>query len=160
MPGTYSQLYVHIIFAVQHRNAVIDISWEERLYQYITAVIQNKGQKMIAINGMPDHLHLFVGIKPNCNVSDLVREVKKASNDFINEKKLTKSKFNWQEGYGAFSYSQSQIGTVAEYVMNQKNHHRKKTFETEYHQLLEKFKIDYKEEYLFDWFDLTNANRA
>jgi putative transposase len=151
MPGTYSQLYVHIVFAVQQRNALIDISWEERLYQYITAVIQNKGQKMIAVNGMPDHIHLFVGMKPNCNVSDLVREVKKASNDFINEKKLTKFRFNWQEGYGAFSYSQSQIGAVAEYVMNQKNHHRKKTFETEYRQLLENFKIDYKNEYLFDW---------
>ena len=106
---------------------------------------------MIAVNGMPDHVHLFVGMKPNYNVSDLVREVKKASNDFINEKKLTKVRFNWQEGYGAFSYSQSQIAVVSNYVMNQKTHHRTKTFEMEYRQLLESFKIEYKNEYLFDW---------
>ena len=156
MPGTYTQLYVHIVFAVQHRNALIDKSWEERLYQYITAIVQNKGQKMIAVNGMPDHIHLFVGLKPNYNVSDLVREIKKASNDFINEKKLTKAKFKWQEGYGAFSYSQSQIATVANYVINQKNHHEKKSFEMEYRQLLESFRIEYKNEYLFDWIDPSN----
>jgi REP element-mobilizing transposase RayT len=154
MPGTFSQLYVHIVFAVQSRNALINSSWEERLYQYITAIVQNKGQKMIAINGMPDHIHLFVGMKPNFNVSDLVREVKKASNDFINEKAFTKVRFNWQEGYGAFSYSHSQVSTVANYVMNQKNHHRKKTFEMEYQQLLKTFEIDYKNEYLFDWIEL------
>lgn len=104
MASTYSQIYIQIVFAVKHREALISYDWEERLYQYITGIVQNKGQKMIAINGMPDHIHLFIGMKPSCCLSDLVREIKKSSNDFINENKLSKYKFNWQEGFGAFSY--------------------------------------------------------
>lgn len=105
MSGTYSQIYIQIVFAVQNRDCMIDSSWEERLYQYITGILQNKGQKMIAINGMPDHIHLFIGLKPSCCLSDLIREIKKSSNEFINENKFLKCKFNWQDGYGAFSYS-------------------------------------------------------
>lgn len=147
--STFSQIYIQIVFAVKNRDALISPSWEDRLYQYITGIVQNKGQKMLAINGMPDHIHIFIGMKPNCCLSDLVREVKKASNEMINENKLSKFKFNWQEGYGAFSYSHSQIDTVAKYVMNQKKHHKKQTFHDEYIDFLKKFEIEYDEKYLF-----------
>ena len=149
--STFSQIYIQVVFAVKNRDAMIDLSWEERLYQYITGIVQNKGQKMLAINGMPDHIHFFIGMKVNCCLSDLVREVKKASNDMINDNKLSKFRFNWQEGYGAFSYSHSQIDNVVKYVMNQKEHHRKISFKEEYIDFLKKFEIEYDEKYLFDW---------
>lgn len=151
MPSTFSQIYIQIVFAVQNRDALIDSIWEERLYQYITGIVQNKGQKLIAINGMPDHLHVFIGMKPSCCLSDLIREIKKSSNEFINENKLSRFKFNWQEGYGAFSYSHSQIDNVYKYVMNQKEHHKKATFKEEYIDFLKKFEIQYDEKYLFEW---------
>ncbi|MGB9694288.1 MAG: IS200/IS605 family transposase, partial [Fervidobacterium sp.] len=115
MAGTFSQIYIQIVFAVQNREAMISASWEEELYKYITGIVRNKGQKMLAINGMPDHIHLFIGMKPSCCLSDLVREIKKSSNEFIAEKKFSNFKFNWQEGYGAFSYSHSQIDAVVKY---------------------------------------------
>jgi putative transposase len=149
--STYSQIYIQIVFAVKNRDALIDVSWEERLYQYITGIVQNKGQKMIAINGMPNHIHIFIGLKPSCCLSDLVREIKKSSNEFIAENKLIAHKFNWQEGFGAFSYSHSQIDSVYKYVMNQKEHHNKVTFKEEYVDFLKKFEISYDEKYLFDW---------
>ncbi|OWY25775.1 transposase [Sphingobacteriales bacterium UPWRP_1] len=149
--STFSQIYIQVVFAVKHREALIAYSWEERLYQYITGIVQNNGQKMLAINGMPDHLHFFIGMKPSCCLSDLVREVKKASNKMINENKLSKFKFNWQEGYGAFSYSHSHIDNVVKYVMNQKEHHKKISFKDEYIDFLKKFEIEYDEKYLFDW---------
>ena len=151
--STFSQIYIQVVFAVKYRDALIATSWEERLYQYITGIVQNKGQKMLAINGMPDHIHFFIGMKPSCCLSDLVREVKKASNEMINENKLSKFKFNWQEGYGAFSYSHSHIDNVAKYVMNQKEHHKKISFKEEYIDFLKKFEIEYDEKYLFDWMD-------
>lgn len=123
MPGTFSQIYIQIVFAVQNRNAVISVTWEEELYKYITGIVRNKGQKMLAINGMPDHIHFLIGMNPACCLSDLVREIKKSSNEFIKENKLSKLKFNWQEGYGAFSYSHSQVDNVIKYIMNQKVHH-------------------------------------
>lgn len=150
--STFSQIYIQVVFAVKNRDALIASAWEERLYQYITGIVQNKGQKMLAINGMPDHIHFFIGMKPVCCLSDLVREVKKASNEMINENKLSKFKFNWQEGYGAFSYSHSQIDNVAMYVLNQKEHHKKISFKEEYIDFLKKFEIEYHEKYLFDWF--------
>jgi REP element-mobilizing transposase RayT len=153
MAGTFSQIYIQIVFAVQNRDAMISAVWEEELYKYITGIIKNKGQKMLAINGMPDHLHLFIGMKPSCNLSDLVREIKKSSNEFIAEKKFSKFKFNWQEGYGAFSYSHSQIDNVIKYIMNQKDHHRKLTFREEYVDFLRKFEIEFKDEYLFKWIE-------
>ncbi len=109
MPGTFSQIYIQIVFAVKNRDSLIQPSWEEELYKYISGILKNKQQKLIAINGMPDHIHLFIGMKPSCCLSDLVREIKKSSTEFINEKKFSKFKFNWQEGYGAFSYSHSHI---------------------------------------------------
>lgn len=128
-------------------------SWEEELYKYITGIIRNKGQKMLAINGMPDHIHFFIGMKPSCCLSDLVREVKKSSTDFIKEKKYSKFKFSWQGGYGAFSYSHSQIDTVIKYIVNQKEHHKKQTFRDEYLDFMKKFEIEFKEEFLFKWIE-------
>jgi putative transposase len=151
LSNTYSQIYIQIVFAVQNKNSSIDYSWEERLYQYISSIVQNKGNKMIAINGMPDHIHMFVGLKPNQNTSDLVREIKKASTEFINSNKLSAFRFNWQEGYGAFSYSRSHIDNVYHYIMNQKSHHNKITFKDEYVEFLKKYEIEYDERYLFDW---------
>ncbi|MBC7523101.1 MAG: IS200/IS605 family transposase [Flavobacterium sp.] len=153
MSSTYSQIYIHVVFAVKGRQSFIQQSWEEELYKYITGIIQNKGQKMLAINGMPDHIHIFIGLKPSCCLSDLVREIKKASNIFINEKKFCPFKFEWQEGYGAFSYSHSALDNVIGYIANQKEHHRKKPFQEEYVDFLKKFDVDYKEEYLFEWIE-------
>jgi REP element-mobilizing transposase RayT len=153
MAGTFSQIYIQVVFAVENRESLIHSSWEEELYKYISGIIRNKEQKVLAINGMSDHIHLFIGMKPSCCLSDLVREVKKSSNDFIKEKKFTKYKFNWQEGYGAFSYSYSQIDAVVKYVMNQKQHHKKQTFREEYMDFLNKFEIEFKHEYLFKWIE-------
>ena len=150
MADTYSQIYIQIVFSVQNRKALIHESFETELYKYITGIVQNKGQKLIAINGMPDHIHIFIGMKPNCCLSDLVRDIKKSSNSFINEKQFTNVPFYWQEGFGAFSYSYKQMDTVVKYIINQKNHHQTKSFKEEYLEFLEKFKIEYKEEYLFD----------
>jgi len=153
MANSYSQIYIQIVYAVKHRDAIIKAEWEERLYQYITGIVQNKGQKMLAIGGMPDHIHFLIGLKPDCCLSDLSREVKKASNEFINQNKLTPSKFYWQDGFGAFSYSRSQIDTVIRYILNQKEHHKKQTFKDEYLKFLKKYEIEYNEKYLFDWLE-------
>ena len=106
---------------------------------------------MLAINGMPDHIHILIGMKPNCNLSDLVREIKKSSNSFVKEKRFTPYKFEWQSGYGAFSYSHSALDNVIAYISNQKEHHKKRTFKEEYIEFLEKYEVDYKPEYLFDF---------
>jgi putative transposase len=151
MANTYSQIYIQIVFAVQNRNALIDFSWEDELYKYITGIIQNKDQKLISINGMPDHIHILIGMRPNCNLSDLVREIKKSSNAFINEKQFSKFSFKWQEGFGAFSYSHSQLGNVISYIQNQKKHHQKLSFKDEYLEFLEKFEIEFDGDYLFKW---------
>lgn len=151
MANTYSQIYIQIVFAVQNRNALIDFSWEDELYKYITGIIQNKNQKLISINGMPDHVHILIGMRPTCNLSDLVREIKKSSNTFINEKQFSKFDFKWQEGFGAFSYSQSQLGNVISYIQNQKKHHQKVSFKDEYLEFLEKFEIELDGDYLFNW---------
>ena len=153
MPDTYSKICIQLIFAVKHRNALIDSMWEERLYQYITGIVQNKEQKMIAINGVTNHIHLFIGMRPNCCLSNLVREIKKSSNDFVNINQFTRGKFDWQEGFGAFSYGHSQIAAVANYVINQKEHHKKRTFKEEYLQFLTKYKIDHDEKHRFMWIE-------
>lgn len=142
-----------MVFAVKNRQALIKEDWEERLYQYITGIVQSKGQKMLAINGVSNHIHIFINIKPSCSIADLVREIKKSSNKFINENKFTPFKFQWQEGYGVFSYSHSHIDRVAKYVMNQKEHHRKKTFKEEYMEMLQKMNVDYDNKYLFDFIE-------
>lgn len=149
MPNTYSQIYIQIVFAVKYRESVIHPDWEEQLYQYITGIIEKKGHKLIAINGMPDHIHIFIGMRPICSLSELVREIKKSSSAFINSKKLPTKTFYWQEGFGAFSYSHSAVRTVYNYVMNQKNHHRDKNFLEEYRQQLRDNEIDFDEKWLF-----------
>lgn len=159
MPSTFSQIYIQIVFAVKGRESLIHSSWEEELYKYITGIIKNKEQKLIAINGMPDHIHILIGMKPTCCLSDLVREIKKSSNDFIKEKKFTKGKFIWQQGYGAFSYSHSSLNNVINYIKNQKEHHQKKTFKEEYLELLHKFEIEFKPEYLYEWIEQILSQR-
>jgi putative transposase len=151
MADTFSQIYIHTVFAVQNRKALIQPAWEEELYKYITGIIQNKGQKMLAINGTHDHIHFFMGMKPTCCLADLVREIKKSSDEFIKEKKFTPYKFQWQEGYGAFSYGHSQLTQVIQYIGKQKEHHKKRTFKDEYIAFLKAFNIEFKNEYLFEW---------
>ncbi len=153
MADTFSQIYIQIVFAVQKRNALIQPAWEEELYKYITGIVQNKGQKMLAINGITNHIHFFIGMKPACCLSDLVREIKKASSSFIKEKQYSKFKFQWQEGSGAFSYSHSQLTDVIRYIENQKEHHKKRTFKEEYLAFLKAFEIEFKNEYLFQWLE-------
>jgi len=153
MADTYTQMYIQTVFAVQNRNALIQTSWEEELYKYITGIVQNKGQKMLAINGTSNHIHFFIGMKPTCCLSDLVREIKKSSNAFIKEKHFTPFNFQWQEGFGAFSYGHSQLTEVINYIANQKEHHKKRSFKDEYEAFLKEFEIDFKNEYLFEWID-------
>jgi len=153
MPGTFSQLYIQIVFAVKGRKNLIDKKWKDELYKYISGIITNKGQKAIIVNGVSDHIHIFVGLKPSMAISDLVRDIKNNSSNFINDKKFVESKFSWQEGYGAFSYAHSQIEQVYNYILNQEKHHQKQTFKDEYHEFLQKFQIEYNEKYLFEWIE-------
>lgn len=153
MAGTFSQIYIQIVFAVKGRNSLISESWEEELFKYITGITTNKGQKMIVINGMPDHIHFLIGMKPTCCLSDLVREIKKSTNEWINGKRFSKFKFQWQDGYGAFSYSHSSLDHVIAYINNQKEHHRKRSFKEEYMEFLTKYQIEFKKEYLFEWIE-------
>ena len=146
--STYSQIYIHVVFAVRGRQNLIHPDWEEKLYKYITGIVQNKQQKMLAINGMPDHIHFLIGMKPSCCLSDLVREIKKSANEYIKTENLTKHKFHWQEGFGAFSYSHSHLDRVIKYIHNQKEHHKKTTFQEEYIHFLKKFSVEYDEKYL------------
>ena len=151
MADTYTQIYIQIIFAVQNRNALIDPTWEVELFKYITGIVTNKGQKMLQINGTRNHIHFFIGMKPTCQLSDLVREVKKSSDKFIQENKFTRFKFIWQEDFGAFSYSHSQLTDVIQYIEKQKERHKKRTFRDEYMAYLKAFEIEFKNEYLFEW---------
>jgi putative transposase len=153
MPNTYSQLYVQIVFAVKYRQNLISKNNREELHKYITGIVQNREQKMLAIFCMPDHIHIFVNIKPAISISDLVRDIKTNSTKFINDSNWVKGKFNWQEGFGAFSYSKSHIGNVVNYILNQEEHHKAKTFKEEYLEFLEKFEIEYNENYLFEWIE-------
>jgi len=153
MAGTFTKLYIQIVFAVQGRQNLISKDHKEELHRYLSGIITGKGCKSIIVNGMPDHIHAFVGLKPALAISDLVREMKNNSSNFINEKKWVKGKFSWQEGYGAFSYSKSQIEKVYSYILNQETHHKKKTFKEEYLELLKKFEIEYNEKYLFEWYE-------
>ena len=128
-------------------------NWGMELNKYIAGIIKRKGQKSIIVTGMPDHIHAFIGLKPAMAISDLIRDIKNNSSNFVNEHNFIKEKFSWQEGYGAFSYSQSHIGSVYDYILNQEKHHRKMTFKQEYLDFLKKFEVEYDEKYLFDWYD-------
>jgi REP element-mobilizing transposase RayT len=153
MANTYTQLYIHFVIVVKYRQHLIHPSFEAELYKYITGIIQNNKHKLIAINGMPDHIHIFIGLHPAQSLSDLMRDVKTNSTVFVKRKNFTNGNFAWQEGFGAFSYSQSHISQVCKYIENQKEHHKHKTFKEEYLHLLKIFQIAYKEEFLFDFFD-------
>ena len=153
MVNTYTQIYIHVIFAVQGRQNLIKKENRQELHKYITGIIRNKKQKLIAINSMPDHVHIFIGMKPNIALSDLVRDVKNNSSTFVKEKKWIRGKFNWQEGFGAFSYGHSQIDAVVKYIRNQEAHHARKTFREEYLEMLDKFNVEYDDRYLFKWIE-------
>jgi putative transposase len=152
MPNTYSQLYIQIVFAVKGRKSFIKESFREELQKYMSGIVAEKKQKLYAIYCMPDHTHIFVSMKPDIAISDLVRDIKANSSSFLKEKELVKD-FAWQTGFGAFSYSKSQASTVVNYVINQPQHHKKKTFKQEYIEFLEKFEIEYDEKYLFEFYD-------
>ncbi len=153
MAGTYSQIYLQIVFAVRGRQNLIGASWKNDLHKYIAGIIKRKEQKPIIVNGMPDHIHVFVGLKPSMKIADLVRDIKNNSTNFINDNHLIKGKFSWQEGYSAFSYGHSQIERVYNYIKNQEQHHKKRTFKEEYLGLLKAFNILYEERYLFEWIE-------
>jgi len=153
MPGTFSQIYIQVVFAVKGQENLIARSWRDELHKYIAGIIKGKEQKSIIVNGVADHIHCFIGLKPSMSISDLVRDIKNNSTNFVNEKRLVKGKFSWQEGYGAFSYSHSHINDVYNYILNQEEHHKKQTFRDEYLEFLNKFEIPHDERYLFEWFD-------
>ncbi len=153
MANTYSQVYIQIVFAVKGRQNLIAKENREELHKFITGIITNREQKLIAIFAMPDHVHILIGMKPNISISDLVRDIKAGSSKFINDSKWINGKFNWQEGFGAFSYSKSSIDNVVKYILTQEEHHNKKTFKEEYLYFLKKFEIEYDEKYVFDWIE-------
>jgi len=149
MANTYTQIHVQFVFVVKFRNGLIHASFKEELYQYISGIIKANNHKLLAINGMPDHLHIFIGMRPTQSISDLLQDIKGSSSKWINEKKFLKVKFEWQEGYGAFSYSKSHVKNVIDYIQNQENHHKKESFIEEYLKFLEVFEIEYDERYIF-----------
>lgn len=153
MASTYSQIYIQYVFAVKGRQNLLHKAWREEVFKYISGIIKAKDQKPIIVNGVADHVHVFVGLKPSMCISDLVRDIKNNSSKFINEQGWINGKFSWQEGYGAFSYAHSQIDNVYHYILNQEEHHRKKTFKEEYLEFLQKFEVEYDDKYLFDWLD-------
>jgi REP element-mobilizing transposase RayT len=150
MADTFSQIYIHVVFAVKYRKGLIAASWEQELYKYISGIIFNKGQKLLIINGAPDHLHILISMRPSCCLSDLVREIKKSSNEYVRANRFTKDKFQWQEGFGAFSCCPSSLEHVIAYIKNQKQHHAINKFQDEYQEFLKEHDIDFDPEYLFD----------
>ena len=153
MAGTFYQIYIQFIFAVHGRENLLHKSWRDEVFKYMSGIIKGKNQKPIIVNGVSDHVHVFVGLRPSIRICDLVRDIKNNSSRFINEKKFLPGKFEWQDGYGAFSYSRSHIDNVYKYVENQEAHHKKRTFKEEYFDLLKKFEVEYNEKYLFKWIE-------
>lgn len=153
MPNTYTQLYIQFVFAVKHRDALIMESFREELQKYLTAIVQLNHHKMLSIYVMPDHAHVLVGLHPGQSISMLANEMKANSSKWINDHKKSRFHFNWQEGYGAFSYNKEMMYTVANYIQGQPEHHKKKSFKEEYLQLLHEFDVAFNDQYLFDFFD-------
>ena len=151
MANTYSQLYVHIVFTVQGRLNLIHKQHREELHKIMTGIISKRNQKLISIFAMPDHVHILVGLLPTMAVSDLVRDIKAGSSNHINKNRWVKGKFSWQKGHGSFSHSKSQISHVGNYILNQEDHHKKRSFKEEYLDILDKLDIEYDERYLFEW---------
>lgn len=152
-PGVFTQIYIQLIFAVKNREALLINEYQKEVFSYMSRIASNLKHKSIIINGMPDHIHIFIGLNPSVSISDTVYELKRSSSLFINNKKWFRGKFSWQEGYGVFSYSKSQIENVYNYILNQEKHHTKTTFRKEYIDFLNKFAIDYDKRFLFDFFD-------
>ncbi|MDA3910264.1 MAG: IS200/IS605 family transposase [Bacteroidales bacterium] len=153
-PGTFTQLYIHIVFAVKYRECLLQKSQREELFKYTSGIIEKKQCKSIIVNGYTDHIHILTGLNPNVSISDLVRDIKRSTSLFINnEKNWYRGKFHWQDGYGAFSYAKSQLENVYNYILNQEEHHSKKSFKNEYLEILKKYDVEYDTRFLFDFFD-------
>lgn len=157
MADTFSKIHIHIVFSVKERTCLISSFWKDQLYAYITGIIQNYGHKVLAINGVGDHIHILVGFRPNQSLSELMKFVKRDSTIWINKKQFVRGKFAWQEGYGAFSYSYSHINSVIDYIKNQEKHHSRKTFREEYLKLLELYNIEHENKKLFEWINEEQA---
>ena len=152
-PGTFTQLYIQLVFAVKNRDAVLQPDTQPRIFEYVSGIITQMGHKSLIVNGVFDHIHILVGLNPHLSISDTVHDIKRNSSLFINQEKLCPGHFNWQEGYGAFSYSRTHINNVFRYIQNQENHHLKRTFRDEYLDFLKKFEVEFDERYLFDFFN-------
>jgi len=152
-PGTYTQLYIQMVFAVKNRNAVLHSTIRHRIIEYISGIISGMNHKSIIVNGVSDHVHILIGLNPSISISDTVRDIKRGSSLFINTEKICNNKFAWQEGYGAFSYSRSQLDRVYNYILNQEKHHHKSTFHEEYIEFLKKNEVIYNEIFLFEFLD-------
>ena len=150
MANTYSRIYLQLVFTPWGRENIIPVKHKEELQKYITGIIQLRKHKLLAINSMPDHIHIFIGYQPSQSLPDLLRDIKANSSKFINEKRWLPGKFQWQDGYGAFSYGHSQINDVIRYVNSQEEHHKKASFKDEYLKFLQKYEIEYDQRYLFD----------
>ena len=153
MANTYSQIYIQTVFAVSNRQSLIKSEFKEELFKYITGIVRNQKQKLIAINGMPDHVHILIGLRPALALADLVQQIKVDSTHFINDRGLVHGRFSWQEGYGAFSYGHSQLNTIIRYIQNQESHHQKRSFKDEYLTLLRKFDIAFDDKYVFKFIE-------
>jgi putative transposase len=152
-PGVFTQLYVHLVFAVKYRERLLTKEMRDELFRYIIGIVTNRKHKVIIINGMADHIHILIGLNPNDKISDLIACIKRESSSFINDKKWFRGKFHWQDGYGAFSYGRSQLNDIYKYIANQEQHHKRRTFREEYIELLKRFEIKFEEKYLFDFFE-------
>ncbi|MCD6397079.1 MAG: IS200/IS605 family transposase [Spirochaetaceae bacterium] len=153
MANTYTQIYLQLVFAVKWRKNLIQDNFREELHKYITGIVENRKQKLIAINSMPDHIHILVGFGTTITIADLVHDIKIASTNFINDHRWLPGKFAWQNGYGGFSYSRSHLDRVVKYILNQQKHHKRNTFKEEYIEFLEKYEVLYDSKYLFDWIE-------
>jgi REP element-mobilizing transposase RayT len=149
MANTYSQIYLQVVFAVQGRQSLITPERKEELHKYITGIVTRQGQKLIAIHCMPDHTHILIGLRPSMALSNLVHDLKIGSANFVNRKRWVVGRFGWQEGFGAFSYGQSQLTRIIRYIQNQEQHHSKLTFREEYLRFLKKYEIAHDERYIF-----------
>lgn len=158
MANTYTQIHIQSVFSIQDRYCIIQKTWKDELYQYITGIIQNHGHKVLAINGMPDHIHILFGMRPTQSLSDLMQDIKGDSSKWINKKEFIKGRFSWQEGFGAFSYGKSQVNNVIDYIKNQEIHHRRKSFTEEYLEFLGKFEVPFDERYIFKPVEYTESD--
>lgn len=152
-PGTFTQIYIQMVFSPKHRDCLLLEQFRPRIFEYMSGIVTNIGHKSIIINGVSDHVHLFLGLNPKISVSETVKEIKRSSGIFINEQRFFRGKYEWQEGYGGFTYGKSQIDSVYKYIQNQEKHHQKKTFKEEYLEFLNRYEIEFEEQYLFEFFE-------